>query len=164
MKRGDSWHLLPLGWCRIDTDPRDSNIGLKDKGGTSDLVAGLGASIWSAYNIKKDWRKKSEKTKDNLLGAQEKTWNKLSFSLSIIRDIEMLMMFNIALKYLCTNTHTFKTLSRFGKSCTFAHYFTQIMHVAPENKIWKWVRIPKLPRSHRDCYFRWSEKFWWSHT
>lgn len=38
------------------------------------------------YDIKKDWKKKSEKTKHYLFGIQDKTWKKLSFS-SIIKDI-----------------------------------------------------------------------------
>lgn len=39
-----------------------------------------------AYGIKKDWKKRSEKTKQYLFGIQDKTWKKLSFS-SIIKEI-----------------------------------------------------------------------------
>lgn len=55
MKLGDSWNLLPFGWPH---NIRVSNVGLKAKGVPSDLVVGLGASIWLAYSIKKNWRKK----------------------------------------------------------------------------------------------------------
>lgn len=46
-----------------------------------------------------------------------------------------------------------------GNSELSPHYFTQVMYVAPQVKYKSGLGIPKLPRSHRDCYFRWSEKF-----
>lgn len=33
------------------------------------------------YDIREDWRKKSEKTKDYLFGTQDKIWSKLPFLL-----------------------------------------------------------------------------------
>ena len=81
-----TWNLFPLGWLH---NIRVSNVGLKAKGVLSDLVVDLGASIWLAYTIKKNWRKKSEKMRDNLFGAQEK----LSKNSAYLRNIEILMTF-----------------------------------------------------------------------
>lgn len=55
MKLGNSWNLLPLGWPH---NIRVSNAVLKAKGVTSDLVVGLGASIWLAYSIKEPEKEK----------------------------------------------------------------------------------------------------------
>lgn len=44
------------------------------------------------HGIRGDWKKKSDKTKDNLFGTQDKTWGKTQFlPLNYKRDIEILI-------------------------------------------------------------------------
>lgn len=107
------------------------------------------------YSIKEAWRKKSEKAKDNLFETQDKTSEKTqSLPLNYQRDIEILKTFNIELKYLCTNIHTFKLSSSSGKFCSFPHYLPRLCMWPLKVKYKRGSGIPKLPRSQRDCYFR----------
>lgn len=72
---------------RIGTDDRkDANFGLKDKWDPSDLVDGLGASIWPRV-LKRLGERRAKRQKITYLRLRTKLQKKLSLSLSIIREI-----------------------------------------------------------------------------
>lgn len=107
------------------------------------------------YSIKEVWRKKSEKVKDNLFEIQDKILEKIQFFFfNYQRDIEILKIFNIELKYLCINIYIFKLLSSFGKFCSFFYYLFRLCMWFLKVKYKRGLGISKLLRLQRDCYFR----------